>query len=60
MISIFNNTEWLIKYAPALDATIKPIGRLLLTDYLIAFEAASVLLLAAIIGAAMIARRKKA
>jgi len=60
MISMFNNTEWLIKDAPALEATIKPIGRLLLTDYLIAFEAASVLLLAAIIGAAMIARRKKA
>lgn len=60
MISMFNNTEWLIKDAPALEATIKPIGRLLLTDYLIAFEAVSVLLLAAIIGAAMIARRKKA
>ncbi|MCL5990496.1 MAG: hypothetical protein M1419_00125 [Bacteroidetes bacterium] len=32
---------------------------MLLTDYLLAFEAASVLLLIAIIGAAMIARRKK-
>ncbi len=35
------------------------IGQLLLTDYVIAFEAASVLLLIAIVGAALIAGRRK-
>jgi NADH-quinone oxidoreductase subunit J len=39
--------------------TINSIGKTLMTDYLLAFEASSVLLLIAIIGAALIARRKK-
>lgn len=39
--------------------TINSIGKTLMTDYLLAFEASSVLLLVAIIGAALIARRKK-
>ncbi|MCX6152816.1 MAG: NADH-quinone oxidoreductase subunit J [Candidatus Kapabacteria bacterium] len=39
------------------DSTIKPLGKLLMTNYLLAFEVASVVLLIAIIGAAMIARR---
>lgn len=41
-----------------LISTIEPIGHKLLTKYLLAFESASVLLLIAIIGAALIARRK--
>lgn len=44
--------------APNVDSTIKGIGAHLLTDYVLAFEVASVLLLIAIIGAAFIARRK--
>ncbi len=43
--------------APA--PTTAGIGRLFLGEYLLAFEAASVLLLVALIGAAMIVRRKK-
>ncbi|MCX7879105.1 MAG: NADH-quinone oxidoreductase subunit J [Ignavibacteria bacterium] len=39
-------------------ATIETIGNSLLTNYLLAFESSSVLLLIAIIGAALIARRK--
>jgi NADH-quinone oxidoreductase subunit J len=39
-------------------STIELIGKSLLTNYLLAFESASVLLLIAIIGAALIARRK--
>ena len=42
-----------------LAATTSEIGRLFLGEYLLAFEAASVLLLVALIGAAMIVRRKK-
>ena len=40
------------------DITINGIGTILLTDYVLAFEVASVLLLIAIVGAALIARRK--
>ena len=51
-------TEWpMVDRAPA--PTTEAIGRLFLGDYLLAFEAASVLLLVALIGAAMIVRRKK-
>ncbi len=39
--------------------TTDEIGRMFLGEYLLAFEAASVLLLVALIGAAMIVRRKK-
>jgi NADH-quinone oxidoreductase subunit J len=51
-------TEWpTAERAPA--PTTEGIGRLFLGEYLLAFEAASVLLLVALIGAAMIVRRKK-
>lgn len=59
LILMFTNADWFIASGPELDATIKPLGTILLTDYLIAFEVASVLLLIAIIGAALIARRHK-
>lgn len=58
LIIIFLQTNWNTALAPAKVSTIEDIGRLLLTDYLIGFEIASVLLLIAIIGAALIARRK--
>jgi NADH-quinone oxidoreductase subunit J len=51
-------TEW-----PAVARTPAPttsgIGRLFLSDYLLPFEAASVLLLVALMGAAMIVRRRR-
>jgi len=51
-------TEW-----PAAERALEPttagIGRLFLGEYLLPFEAASVLLLVALMGAAMIVRRKK-
>jgi NADH-quinone oxidoreductase subunit J len=51
-------TEWpTAERVPA--PTTEGIGRLFLGQYLLAFEAASVLLLVALIGAAMIVRRKK-
>ncbi len=50
--------EWaVVERAPA--PTTKAIGRLFLGEYLLPFEAASVLLLVALIGAAMIVRRRR-
>ena len=51
-------TQWPEVVRP-LAPTSSEIGRLFLGDYLLAFEAASVLLLVALIGAAMIVRRRK-
>jgi NADH-quinone oxidoreductase subunit J len=58
LIVIFNSTKWFLKEPQVTEGTINQIGNELLTNYLLAFEAASVLLLIAIIGAALIARRK--
>lgn len=55
---MFVNGNWIIKTAPEMDGTIKEIGTLLMTDYILPFEVAAVLLLIAFIGAAMIARKK--
>jgi NADH:ubiquinone oxidoreductase subunit 6 (subunit J) len=41
------------------ETTVSKIGELLLTQYLLPFEIASIVLLVALIGAAMIARREK-
>jgi len=58
LVTIALKTEWpTAALAPA--PTTAGIGRLFLGEYLLAFEAASVLLLVALIGAAMIVRRKK-
>jgi len=59
LIVIFDSTSWYLANANAPASTINSIGNELLTNYLLAFEAASVLLLIAIIGAALIARRKQ-
>lgn len=55
---LYTNTNWIEKEAPEVKTTISDIGVLLLTDYLIAFEVASVLLLIVIVGATLIARFK--
>jgi len=44
--------------APTMATTTPAIGKMLMTDYLLPFEIASVVLLVALIGAVMIARRK--
>jgi NADH-quinone oxidoreductase subunit J len=51
-------TEWPRSARPPAPTT-HEIGRMFLGEYLLAFEAASVLLLVALVGAAMIVRRKK-
>ncbi len=48
----------LVSVAPALVGSTRAVGEVLFTRYLFAFEVASVLLLAAIIGAVVLAKRK--
>ncbi len=55
---MFLKGNWIIKEMPDVDSTIESLGNILLTDYILAFEVAAVLLLVAFIGAAMIARKK--
>ena len=60
LVGVFWSTEW--KTAATLgdgSATAPKIGQMLLTTYILPFEVASVVLLVALIGAAMIARREK-
>lgn len=58
LVIIFTSTKWYLADIKPYDSTINDLGNELLTNYLLAFEAASILLLIAIIGAALIARRK--
>lgn len=58
MAAVAFKTQWPEAVRP-LGPTTSDIGRMFLGEYLLAFEAASVLLLVALIGAAMIVRRKK-
>ena len=59
LIFVFISTKWYLAESKAVDATVNQIGNELLTHYLLAFEAASMLLLIAIVGAAFIARKNK-
>lgn len=58
LIVLFTGTKWFLADSVPVDATVNLIGNKLLTNYLLAFEAASMLLLIAIVGAAFIARKK--
>jgi NADH-quinone oxidoreductase subunit J len=55
---MYYNVQWISGPIVQPVGTINMIGKELLTDYLLAFEVASVLLLVALVGAALIARRK--
>jgi NADH:ubiquinone oxidoreductase subunit 6 (subunit J) len=52
-------TPWAVGAGRAPQPTTRAIGHLFMTDYLLPFEAASILLLVALMGAAMIVRRRK-
>ena len=52
------NTSWTNEIAPFDDNNIMTIGLKLFTDYVIPFEAASILLLVALIGAVVIAKKE--
>ena len=59
LIFIMLTTNWKVAEVVKYDETIDKIGVLLLTDYLLPFEIASLILLIALIGAAMYARKNK-
>ena len=54
---IIFNTQWNIGSVQSRDATVDTIGKLLLNEYLLPFEIVSILLLAALMGAALLSRR---
>lgn len=58
LIVVFASTKWYLSGSAPVESTVNLIGNELLTNYLLAFEAASMLLLIAIVGAAFIARKK--
>jgi len=60
LVGIFWSTDWR-QHAQQMqvDATAPRLGELLLTQYVLPFEIASVVLMVALVGAAMIARREK-
>ncbi|MGC8595199.1 MAG: NADH-quinone oxidoreductase subunit J family protein [Candidatus Kryptoniota bacterium] len=59
LIGIFTTTKWPETKMAPYEETAKPIGSLLMTQFVLPFELASVLLLAALVGAVVIARREK-
>ncbi len=60
LVGVFWSYEWFVNDTiPPYSTTAYSIGELLLTKYLLPFEIASVLLIVALVGAAMIARRDK-
>lgn len=52
-------TPWLQEHSVEPDQTVATIGKLILTDYLMPFEVASILLLGALIGAATLSRAEE-
>ncbi len=60
VVGVLGTTDWrIVPQAPVFQTTAQQLGVLLLTSYLLPFEVSSVVLLVALIGAAMIARREK-
>lgn len=59
LVFIIISTKWNIKQPSVNEETVSQIGKMLLTDYLLPFEIASIVLLVALIGSAMFARKIK-
>jgi len=59
LIGVFTTTGWPTSNFSPYEETARPIGALLMTQYVLPFEVASVLLLVALVGAVVIARREK-
>ena len=60
LCGIFYATDWrVVQGVPEIATTTYSLGEMFMTTYLLPFEVASVILLVALIGAAMIARRDK-
>jgi NADH-quinone oxidoreductase subunit J len=56
-LGVIFKTNWYIGDGAIVEDTVRPIGRMLLTEYLLPFEVVSILLLGALIGAAMLSRK---
>ena len=56
-IGVIFNTSWHIGAEQSRETTVANIGNLLLNEYLLPFEIVSILLLAALMGAALLSRR---
>jgi len=54
---IIFNTQWYIGSSQSRETTVASIGKLLLNEYLLPFEIVSILLLAALMGAALLSRK---
>lgn len=60
LCGVFYITDWkIVSDAPQMKTTTPALGEMFMTTYLLPFEIASVVLLVALIGAAMIARKEK-
>lgn len=57
LIRMIWTSPWYLESSPEIEGTVAGIGKLLMVEYLLPFEVASVLLLAALMGAAMLSRR---
>ncbi len=58
LIGVLTTTKWPSTNLSPYEDTARPIGALLMTNYVLPFELASILLLVALIGAVIIARRE--
>jgi NADH-quinone oxidoreductase subunit J len=59
LVGIFTTTRWPLSHLMPYEETARPLGALLMTQFVLPFELASVLLLVALIGAVIIARRER-
>jgi len=57
-LSVIFTTEWKASDNLLVDGTVRPIGLMLLNQYLLPFELVSILLLGALIGASVLSRKK--
>ena len=58
LINVVFDTNWYSEELISRESTVNDIGNMLLSTYLLPFEIVSILLLAALIGAAMLSRKK--
>ncbi len=60
LCGVFYATDWrVVQETPQITTTTNSLGQMFMTTYLLPFEVASVVLLVALVGAAMIARKDK-
>jgi len=60
LCGVFYVTDWkIVSAAPQLATTTDSLGQMFMTTYLLPFEVASIVLLVALVGAAMIARKER-